>query len=153
MVIKLTLVNFIKAITAKLNELYPDRVVHIGEIPREADGNFYIRLVDSSQQKHLDRRRKRVLQFEVLYYCKERDTVKFLEWAEAMYENFERLTVAAGSGGSGESRSIALKNQKAYENRNTMMYQFMFDAEFHFVLEAEEIPLMEELIHDERMKE
>lgn len=140
-----------KAITAKLNELYPDKIVHIGEIPREADGNFYIRLVDSSQQKHLDRRRKRVLQFEVLYYCKERDMTKYLEWAETMHENFERLTVAMND--NGESRSIALINQKAYENRNTMMYQFMFDAEFYFVLEAEEIPLMDELIHDERMKE
>lgn len=148
---KLTLKNFIKAITEKLEKLYPEKIVHIGEIPREADGNFYVRLLDSSQEKHLDRRRKRHLQFEVLYFCVDRDTLEYLDWAEVMYDNFEQLTVAVGS--EGETRTVCLRNQKAYDNKNTAMYQFLFDADFYFVLKAEDESLMETLTQKERTRE
>ena len=144
----MTLNYFLQAIANKLKELYPNKTTYLGEIPRDADGNFYVRLIDSSQEKHLDRRRKRVLQFEVLYFCSDRDTESFLDWSEVMYDNFERLTVETGEG----VRSIALKTQKAHDNNNTMMYQFLFDAEFYFVLKADELPTMETLEVAERMK-
>ena len=144
----MTLNYFLQAIANKLKELYPNKTTYLGEIPRDADGNFYVRLIDSSQEKHLDRRRKRTLQFEVLYFCSDRDTESFLDWSEVMYDNFERLTVETGEG----VRSIALKNHKAHDNNNTMMYQFLFDAEFYFILKADELPTMETLEVAERMK-
>lgn len=147
----MTISNFLRAIGKKLKELYPDKITYYKEIPRDADGNFYARLVDSSQERHLDRRRKRILQFEVLYYCEEKDKMAFLDWAEVMYDNFEQLAVKVDD--EGNVWNIDLKNQKAHENNNTMMYQFLFDAEFYFVMKPEEVPLMENLEHTERVRE
>jgi len=138
--------DFLRAIRQKLKALYPEKEVFTGEIPRQADGNFYLRLLESGQEKGLGRRRKRSLKFELLYYATERDTVAFQQWAERMYEAFERLTVE----GAGQVRSIALKNQKARDNENTAMFQFLFDAEFDLLFAAEPLPLMEGLELTER---
>ena len=145
----MTLNNFVEAIAGKLVDLWPDRNVYDGEIPKDADGHFFVRIIESDQEKKLDRRRRRTIQFEVLYFLKSKDTADFNEWAEAMYDNFETLTVKETDE---KTRTIRLTNQKARPDNNSRVFQFTFDADFFFVLTPEEIPFMENLDHTEVMK-
>ena len=59
----MTLANFLSAIAQKLTGLWPDRLVYTGEIPQNADGQFFVGIIESGQEKRLDRRRTRTIQF------------------------------------------------------------------------------------------
>lgn len=145
----MTLNNFVEAIAAKLTAIWPERKVYVGEIPQNADGQFYVGIIESEQEKHLDRRRKRTIQFEVLFFLKTKDNTDFNTWAESMYDNFETLTVKETDQ---KNRTIRLINQSAKPNKNARVYQFTFDADFFFVLTPEELPLMENLELTEEVK-
>ncbi len=54
----MTLNNFLEAVASKLGEIWPDRKVYVDEIPKDADGQFFVGIIESGQEKHLDRRRK-----------------------------------------------------------------------------------------------
>lgn len=145
----MTLNLFLEAVAAKLTGIWPDRKVHVDEIPKDSDGQFFVGIIESNQEKHLDRRRKRSIQFEVLYFLRSKDTVDFNAWAEEMYDNFEELTVQEAPG---KTRTIRLTGQKARPDGNSRVFQFLFDADFFFVLTPPEIPFMEDLEHTEVMK-
>lgn len=141
----MTLNHFTDAVAAKLAGLWPERAVYVDRISQDSDGNFFVGIIESSQQTHLDRRRQRTVQMEVLYFLQSDDTMDFQEWAEKMYDHFEKLEVQETSdSGTGEKkRTVRLTNCKARRDDEARVYQFTFDADFHFVLAAEEIPTME----------
>lgn len=145
----MTLNAFLEAVAAKLAEIWPDRKVYVDEIPKGSDGQFFVGIIESGQEKHLDRRRKRSIQIEVLYFLKSKDTMAFMDWAEAMYDHFEDLTVEEAPG---QTRTIHLTGQKARLGENARVFQFLFDADFFFNLAPPEIPFMEDLEHTEEMK-
>lgn len=51
----MTLNNFIEAIAGKLAGVWPDRKVYVDEIPKDADGQFFVGIIESGQEAHLDR--------------------------------------------------------------------------------------------------
>lgn len=142
----MTLANFLSAIAQKLTGIWPDRLVYTGEIPQDADGQFFVGIIESGQEKKLDRRRKRTIQVEVLYFLKSKDTMAFQAWAEAMYDNFDTLTVWEDAN---KTRVVHLTGQKALPDENTRVYQFLFDASFHAVLAPEDGLPMENLEQSE----
>ena len=142
----MTLANFLSAIAQKLTGIWPDRLVYTCEIPQNAAGQFFVGIIESGQEKRLDRRRTRTIQFEVLYFLRSKDTLAFQAWAEAMYDNFDTLTVRE----DGEkTRVVHLAGQKAQPDENARVYQFLFDVGFHAVLAPEEGPTMENLEQSE----
>jgi len=145
----MTLNNFLEAVASKLGEIWPDRKVYVDEIPKDADGQFFVGIIESGQEKHLDRRRKRTVQFEVLYFLKTKDTMGFNAWAEEMYDNFEALVVKETDE---KTRTIRLTGQKARPDGNARVFQFLFDADVFFVLTPPEIPFMEGLDQTEVLK-
>lgn len=145
----MTLNNFLEAVASKLGTIWPDRKVYVDEIPKGADGQFYVGIIESEQEKHLDRRRKRTVQFEVLYFLKTKDTMSFNAWAEEMYDSFETLAVKETDE---KTRTIRLTGQKARPNGNARVFQFLFDADAFFVLAPPEIPFMEVLDQTEVLK-
>lgn len=145
----MTLNHLLEAVAAKLTEIWPDRKVFVNEIPRGTDGQFFVGIIDSGQETHLDRRRKRSVQLEVLYFLRSKDAMEFNDWAEKMYDQFEKLTVLEAPG---KTRTIRLTNQKARPDGDSRVFQFLFDAEFFFVLTPPEIPRMENLEHMEGTK-
>lgn len=145
----MTLNNFLEAVASKLGTIWPDRKVYVDEIPKDADGQFYVGIIESEQEKHLDRRRKRTVQFEVLYFLKTKDTMSFNAWAEEMYDSFETLAVKETDE---KTRMIRLTGQKARPNGNARVFQFLFDADAFFVLAPPEIPFMEVLDQTEVLK-
>lgn len=145
----MTLNNFLEAVAAKLAGIWPGRKVYVGEIPKESNGQFFVGIVESGQEKHLDRRRKRTVQIEVLYFLKSKDTMDFNDWAEEMYDHFETLDVEESEG---KTRTIRLTGQKARPDKNARVFQFLFDADFFFVLTPAEIPFMEALDQTEVLK-
>lgn len=145
----MTLNNFIEAIAGKLTAVWPDRKVYVDEIPKDADGQFFVGIIESDQEKHLDRRRKRSIQFEVLYFLKSKENMAFNAWAEEMYDQFETLTVKETEQ---KERTIRLTGQKAKPNKNARVFQFTFDADFFFVLTPAEIPFMENLEQTEEIE-
>ena len=121
----MTLANFLSAIAQKLAGIWPGRLVYTGEIPQDADGQFFVGIIESGQEKRLDRRRTRTIQFEVLYFLRSKDVMAFQAWAEAMYDNFDALMV----------REDAEKTRVV--------------ANFHAVLAPEDGPPMENLEQSE----
>lgn len=145
----MTLNNLIKAVAARLTELWPDRKVLVDRIPRDADGNFFVGIIESEQEKHLDRRRKRSVQLEVLYFLRSDDSMDFNDWAESMYDSFEVLTVKETED---RTREVHLTGQTARRDDGERVYQFMFDADFFFVLTPDDIPGMDDLELTEVLK-
>jgi len=142
-----TLNNFLESIAMKLVGLWPDRHVFVNEIPKEADGNFFVRVIDTSQEKKLDRRRRRTVQFEVLYFLASKDNMKFNEWAETMFDEFESLSVhekteVVDGVETDVRRTIRLTNISARKDDDQRVFQFLFDTDFYFVITPEVIPTM-----------
>lgn len=144
----MTVNNLIEAIASKLTELWPDRKVHVDEIPKGADGNFFVDAIETSQEKLLDRRRKRSYQFEVLYFLRSDDNMAFNEWAESMYDHFEFLNVAE----SAEKMRCIFLTEQAARKDETGVFQFTFDATFNFITEPLTIDPMEKLNIKEALK-
>ena len=114
----MTVNEIMGALAHKLGELFPDRAVYYTQIPRDADGNHYIRCIDQSHTKKLGRRRERAYSFEVLYFCKERDALVFHDWAEVLYSELEMLTVGG--------RLVHTTGAHA-EPGDDMVFHFVFD--------------------------
>lgn len=143
----MTLNNFLESIAVKLVGLWPDRHVFANEIPKNADGNFFVRVVDTSQERKLDRRRRRTVQFEVLYFLASKDNLEFNAWAETMFDEFESLSVHektefVNGVEKDVRRVIRLTNVSARKDDDQRVFQFLFDADFHFVISPEAIPTM-----------
>lgn len=139
----MTLNNILEAIASKLVGIWTDRHVYVNEIPKDSDGNFFVGIIETGQEKKLDRRRKRHIQFEVLYFLANKDNMDFNEWVEAMYDHFESLSVYEKTvDGSDVFRSIRLTNITARKDGDTRVYQFLFDADFYFVITGDPIPTM-----------
>lgn len=143
----MTLNNFLESIAVKLVGLWPDRHVFANEIPKNADGNFFVRVVDTSQERKLDRRRRRTVQFEVLYFLASKDNLEFNEWAETMFDEFESLSVhekteVVDGVETDVRRTIRLTNISARKDDDQRVFQFLFDADFYFVITPEVIPTM-----------
>lgn len=120
----MTLNELTRAVAARLRTLWPDRPVYVDDIPREADGCLYIGLIDSEQGQELDRRFKRSVSFQILYFRADQDALAYQDWAEALYDGFR--TLEAGG------RTVRLKNCGARENGEQRCYQFTFDADLLF---------------------
>ena len=145
----MTLNNFIEAIAGKLTAVWPDRKVYVDEIPKDADGQFFVGIIESEQEKHLDPRWKRSIQFEVLYFLNTKENMEFNAWAETMFDQFDVLTVKETDQ---KDRTVRLTGQKATPNKNARVFQFTFDADFFFVVTPPEIPFMENLDQTEEVK-
>lgn len=143
----MTLNNFLESIAMKLVGLWSDRHVFVNEIPKDSDGNFFVRVVDTSQEKKLDRRRRRTVKFEVLYFMASKDNLEFNAWAETMFDEFETLSVhekteVVDGVESDVRRTIRLTNISARKDVDQRVFQFLFDADFYFVITPEVIPTM-----------
>lgn len=139
----MTVNSFIKAAAAKLGELFPDSLVYTDEIHANADGHYHIRCIEQQQDKRLDRRRRRFYSFEILHFAQEGEPMQFNDWAETMYQNFERLYVSGGV--------FHLTNTHA-ENGDDGVYHFVFDADFTALLTPEEVEKMGSLEMTEGVK-
>lgn len=139
----MTLNNILEAIASKMVGIWADRHVYVNEIPKDSDGNFFVGIIETGQEKKLDRRRKRHIQFEVLYFLANKDNMDFNEWVEAMYDHFESLSVYEKTvDGSDIYRSVRLTNITARKDGDARVYQFLFDADFYFVITGDPIPTM-----------
>lgn len=127
----MTMNNLLEAVAAKLTGIWPDRNVYVDEIPQQADGQFFVGMAGSKQERLLDRRRKRTISLEVLYFLTSKDNMGFNHWAETMYNNFETLSVREDSG---HVSRLRLTNQQTVRGSDTRAFQFLFDAQFFFVL-------------------
>lgn len=145
----MTLNNFLAAIAKKLREIWPDRNVYVNEIPNSADGQFYVGIIESEQSAHLNKRRKRSIQFEILYFLSEQDNTAFYDWVETMYDSFETLDVQETDE---KTRTVHLTNQSARADSNTRVYQFTFDADFYYVQAETAGDPMETLTQTEGLK-
>ena len=124
----MTLNNFLEAVAEKLVGLWPDRHVFVNEIPKDSDGNFFVGIIEATQEKKLDRRRRRHVQIEVLYFLASKDNLDFNEWSEKMLDEFESLTVVETES---RSRLVRLTNVTARKDDDSRVYQFLFDADFY----------------------
>ena len=116
----MTLNKFLEAVAEKLVGLWPDRHVFVNAIPKDSDGNFFVGIIEATQEKKLDRRRRRHVQIEVLYFLASKDNLDFNEWSEKMLDEFESLTVAETES---RSRLVRLTNVTARKDDDSRVYQ------------------------------
>ncbi len=140
----MTVNEIMSALALKLGELFPDRAVHYTQIPRDADGNHYVRCIGQSHTKKLGRRRERVYSFEVLYFCKERDALVFNDWAETLYSELETLTVGG--------QLVHITGAHA-EPGDDMVFHFVFDITVSGLIDPPAGEPMEGLETTEVLKE
>ncbi len=143
----MTLNDFLEAVAEKLVGLWSDRHVFVNEIPKDSDGNFFVGMIEASQEKKLDRRRRRTVQFEVLYFLASKDNLEFNAWAETMFDEFESLSVhekteVVDGVETDVRRTIRLTNISARKDDDQRVFQFLFDTDFYFVITPEVIPTM-----------
>lgn len=115
------------AIAMKLGELFPDRLAYYQQVKQMADGQHYIRCIDQTHTRELDRRRRRSYSFEVLYFRRDDDALEFNAWAEIMYMEFETLTVG--------ERVFHVTDAHARPG-DDMVFHFVFDVKFIALLES-----------------
>ena len=132
----MTVNDIIKAAAVKLGELFPDRLTYYGEIHNEADGNHYIRCINQSHEKRLDRRRARSYSFEIYYFRRDKDALEFNAWAETMYFAFESLVVGG--------QTLHITGAHA-EDGDDGVFHFVFDVDFVALVEPEAAEPMETL--------
>jgi hypothetical protein len=120
-----TLEHMIRAAAQRLRELWSDRRVYVDKMPRDADGNFFLGVIDSDQDGELDRRFRRSVRFQVSYFLQSEDNLDYLAWAETMYDAFRVLEVGDGD----QVRRVRLINRKARMDSDERYYQFLFDVE------------------------
>lgn len=131
----MTLNDFLEAIAKKLIARWPVRHVFVNRIPAEADGNFYVRVIETTQEQKLDRRRVRTTRFEVCYLQADRDNLSFNTWLEAMLDDFETLSVFEKTeNGTDVFRSLRLTNIAANQDGDERFFSFRFDARLNFVI-------------------
>lgn len=141
----MTLNDFMQAAGERLESLWPDREVKVDKIPRDADGCFFLGLLESSQSRKLGRRYLRPMSFQVLYFLKSEDILSYQEWAEAMYDGFRLLEVPDGVA----TRTVRPKNCSARQDSNQRYYQFLFDLDLIFLEVPEPGTPMDTLIQKE----
>ena len=73
----------------------------------------------------------------------------FNEWSEKMLDEFESLTVVETES---RSRLVRLTNVTARKDDDSRVYQFLFDADFYFVITPEVIPTMYYLDQDNTIR-
>ena len=71
------------------------------------------------------------------------------EWSEKMLDDFESLTVVETES---RSRLVRLTNVTARKDDDSRVYQFLFDADFYFVITPEVIPTMYYLDQDNTIR-
>lgn len=81
----------IRGTARKLKELWPGKKVWVDEVPRDADGGFFVALNNPAQQAELAGRRRRTGTVNITYFTKERDNMAYHAWAETMFQNFDYL--------------------------------------------------------------
>lgn len=145
----MTLRNLTQAVARRLAGLWPERQVYVDGIPKGADGNFFVGIVESDQTQGLGRRMRRTVQFQVLYFLHRHDSMAFQDWAEAMYDGFDRLEVREGEG---RMRTVRLSGQRARDGADQGVYQFLFEADLFLLLAQEPAPTMEHLDQREDKK-
>ena len=126
----MTLNDFLEAIAKKLIARWPVRHVFVNRIPAEADGNFYVRVIETTQEQKLDRRRVRTTRFEVCYLQADRDNLSF----NSVFEKTED--------GTDVFRSLRLTNIAANQDGDERFFSFRFDARLNFVITPDVIPSM-----------
>ena len=140
----MTVNEIMSALALRLGELFPERAVYYTQIPREADGNHYIRCTDQSHTKKLGRRRERAYSFEVLYFCREGDALVFGDWAETLSSELETLTV--------NGQVVHITGAQA-EPGDDMVFHFVFDVTLSGLLDPPAGEPMEDLEMREGLKE
>ena len=137
----MTLNDFLEAIAKQLIARWPVRHVFVNRIPADADGNFYVRVSETTQEQKLDRRRGRTTRCEVCYLQADRDILSFNTWLEVMLDDFETLSVFEKTeDGTDVFRSLRLTNIAANQDGDERFFSFRFDARLNFVITPDEIP-------------
>ncbi|KAF5056846.1 hypothetical protein DSECCO2_362940 [anaerobic digester metagenome] len=139
----MTLNDLLQAVAAALKEIWPERKAYVNQIPQNADGAFSISLTDTEQVQGLDRRQRRTVGVQILYFRKDRDAEEYADWAETMYSSFKTVSF--------DGRPVKLKNRMARNDSEFRYFQFMFDVDFYFV-EASTGDPMEGLTIEEELK-
>jgi hypothetical protein len=135
--------SFVQAIAGKLKELYPNMKVFNDEIEQNFNEScFYINVISTEQSREVDRRRRRIYMFDIMYIPSDSENAIFYDWADVMYNNFEMIQV--------DTRLYHTKNTDT--EQNDRIFHFTFDVDFTYLKEKEG-KVMEVLIDKEEYKD
>ena len=123
-----------QGIGKQLAELFPDRLMFVDRIPAEADGQFFLNVVEVRDDVGISSRRTRSATLDLLYFSRADDRIAYFEWAEKLCEGFR--TVKAGE--------QLLHTRARRTHAEEMVYHFIFEIGAEYV-EFEETQTMARL--------
>ncbi len=118
------------AVAANIKAALSAHAVYINEIPRESDGNIFVRIIEDAREDFCYRTHYH-FDFEALYFQAEHDTFTYGEWVDAMFAALKTIEA--------DDLLLIVKEKSARQDTDNRFYQFLFALDFTVI----EIPTSE----------
>ncbi|MFV0351226.1 MAG: DUF6838 family protein [Oscillospiraceae bacterium] len=135
--------NTILAVAEKLTDLWPDRKVRVDEIPKDADGVFFVQVLTPSQNRELGDRHRRASTISVIYFTKDHENMVYNDWAETMMLHFVDIAI----GGT------LYQTKRPHAEQVGREYHFLFDLDIGVMIKDPSAENMEGMAYEGSLKD
>lgn len=115
--------SVVEGIGKRLGECFPDKLISVDNIPANADGNFFLNIIEQSANEGISARRSRAFRFDVVYFSAKDDKYAFLDWVDAMHNALREFAV--------EGQIVRAKNRNTHAE--DMAYHFLFEVSAEYI--------------------
>ena len=109
------------AIADAVHRAFPEKPIYINEIPANADGVVFIRMVEAAVTDFGNRKRYTPM-FEISYYLADGDTFSYNEWLDGIFPALQSITV--------EENILLTFDKRARHDTDSRSYQFTFSLDY-----------------------
>lgn len=109
------------AIAAAVHRAFPNKPIYINEIPANADGAIFIRMVEAAVID-LGNRKRYTPMFEISYYLADGDTFAYNEWLDGIFSELQSIAV--------EEKVLMTFDKRARHDTDSRSYQFTFSLDY-----------------------
>lgn len=109
------------ASAAKIKVGIPSHAVYTDEIPQNADGKIFVRIIEDAREDFCNRTHYH-FDLEALYFQEEHDTFTYGQWVDAMFAALKTADV--------DGLALTFKDRRARQDADNRFYQFLFALDF-----------------------
>lgn len=119
----MTISDIIRDIGRRLKAVFPESAMYTDDIPAGAEGNFLLVISEITGGSGISARKKRGASFDLIYFSKPRDAVRFADWAAVAENTLGTLSC--------EGRLVRTAGHNAVQT--DMQYHFMFTVSADYI--------------------
>lgn len=132
----MTISEISRNIGARLHEAFPNSLMYVNDIPKDAEGCFLLVISEIRLDKGITPRKLKSVSFDVVYFHGERDTLLFSDWADTMEKTLDTLSDNTG-------QLFRTRDKSAVQS--DLQYHYMFTVDGNYIELPENGELMENL--------